>query len=184
MNTEEKIKRITKHLLFTEGRFGATTQQIAQLAGLDRTAIHYYFRTRSNLIYTIIGEVIKEFPAPSWPDIRDLPLRKKLERYIGHTVEKSGKYPYLDLYVITQNDLPDCGQRLFFPLTEMIPEITDCIREGKTGYTDPIMFLTDLISMVSGYYISADFLSRTPEIVLPDILHQQRTERIIHLFLK
>ncbi|MBO9691709.1 TetR family transcriptional regulator [Chryseobacterium sp.] len=184
MNTEEKIKEIAKYLLFVKGRFYATTQQIAQSADMDRTAIHYYFRTKANLVNIIIGEIINEFPAPAWNDIKDLSLKEKLERYIDFNTEKSKKYPYLDVYIITQNECSEFGQKLFFPLTELIPEISVCIREGKTSYDNPVLFLVDLVSMVSGFHISADFFRKRSEIVLSSSFYHHRTEKIINLFLK
>ncbi len=183
MNTEEKIKETAKYLLFVEGRFDATTQQIAQSAGMDRTAIHYYFRTKSNLVDIIIGEMINEFPAPAWNDIKDLSLKDKLERYIDFNTEKSRKYPYLDIYMITQNEFSELGQKLFFPLAEMVPEISVCIREGKTSYSNALLFLTDLASVVSGFYISADFLKKRSDVVLSPSFYHQRAERITNLFL-
>lgn len=128
---------MAKYLLFVEGRLYATTQQIAQSAGIDRTVIHYYFRTKAYLVYIIINEVINEFPAPSWNDIKDLSLKQKLERYINYNTEKNNKYPYLDIYIITQNEFSEFGQKLFFPFTEMIPEISVCISEGKNKLQQP-----------------------------------------------
>ncbi|MGE4514969.1 MAG: TetR/AcrR family transcriptional regulator [Chryseobacterium sp.] len=183
MNTEEKIKIIAKNLLFVEGRFYATTQQIAQSAGMDRTAIHYYFRTKAHLVDIIIGEMINEFPAPAWNDIKDLSLKDKLKRYIDFNTEKSKKYPYLDIYMITQNEFSEFGQKLFFPLAEMVPEISVCIHEGKTSYNNPLLFLADLISIVSGFLISVDFLKEKSDIILSSSFYHQRAERIINLFL-
>lgn len=181
MNTEEKIKEIAKYLLFVEGRFYVTTEQIAQSVGVDRTAIHYYFRTKSILIDTIISEVIREFPAPVWNDIKDLSLKDKLKRYIDFNTEKSKKYPYLDIYMITQDKFSELGQKLFYPLTEMIPEISLCIREGKTSYNNPLLFLIDLVSIVSWFHISADHLRKRSDIVL-SCSHRQRAEKIINSF--
>ncbi|WP_172616971.1 TetR/AcrR family transcriptional regulator [Chryseobacterium sp. ON_d1] len=185
MNTEEKIKEIAKYLLFVKGRFSATTQHIAQSAGMDRTAIHYYFRTKANLVNIAIGEIINEFPAPAWNDIKELSLKEKLERYIDFNTEKSKKYPYLDIYIITQSDeYSEFGQKLFFPLTEMIPEISVCICEGRTSYNNPLLFLIDLVSMVSGFHISADFFRKRSDIVLSSSFYHHRAEKIINLFLK
>ncbi|WEK70401.1 MAG: TetR/AcrR family transcriptional regulator [Candidatus Chryseobacterium colombiense] len=184
MSTEKKIKEIAKYVLFVEGRFYATTQQIAQSAGMDRTAIHYYFRTKSNLVNIIIGEVINEFPAPTWNDIKNLSLKEKMERYIDFNTEKSKKYPYLDVYIITQNECSEFGGKLFFPLTEMIPEISVSISKGRTTYNNPFLFLVDLASIVSGFHISADFFRKRSDIVLSSSFYHQRTETIINLFLK
>ncbi|PZR19928.1 MAG: hypothetical protein DI539_12405 [Flavobacterium psychrophilum] len=184
LSAEEKIKDTAKYLLFTEGRFSATTQQIAQIAHTDRTAIHYYFRTRTNLVRTIIKEIIKEFPAPSWEDIKNFSLKEKLIRYVNYNTEKSKKYPYLDIYIFTQKEFAEYTEKLFFPLMEMIPEILVCIRDGRIRYNNPIDFLADLIAIVSGYHISADYLRKRSDVVLSSTLHDRHTERIINFFLQ
>ena len=52
-DTEELIKETAKRMFFGEGRFHATTQEIADEAKVNRTMINYYFRSRNNLISII-----------------------------------------------------------------------------------------------------------------------------------
>ncbi|HYD90018.1 MAG TPA: helix-turn-helix domain-containing protein, partial [Flavobacterium sp.] len=48
-DTERLIKETAKRVFFGEGRFNATTQEIADAAGVNRTLINYYFRSRDKL---------------------------------------------------------------------------------------------------------------------------------------
>ena len=54
--TEELIKETAKKMFFAEGKFHATTQEIADEAKVNRTLINYYFRSRNNLINIIFDE--------------------------------------------------------------------------------------------------------------------------------
>jgi len=45
-DTEKLIMETAKNIFFGEGRFNATTQEIADAAGVNRTLINYYFRSR------------------------------------------------------------------------------------------------------------------------------------------
>ncbi len=45
-STENLIKETAMRVFFKEGRFTATTQEIADAAGVNRTLLHYYFRSR------------------------------------------------------------------------------------------------------------------------------------------
>ncbi len=51
--TQELIKETTKKLFFVQGRFDVTTQEIADEAGVNRTLINYYFRSRDNLVQIV-----------------------------------------------------------------------------------------------------------------------------------
>ena len=55
-HTQELIKETTKNLFFVQGRFAATTQEIADEAGVNRTLINYYFRSRDNLVQIVFDE--------------------------------------------------------------------------------------------------------------------------------
>ncbi len=54
--TQELIKETAKNLFFVKGKFDATTQEIADEAGVNRTLINYYFRSRDKLIQIIFDE--------------------------------------------------------------------------------------------------------------------------------
>ena len=47
VHTEKLIKQKAKILFFQKGFLNATTQEIADEAGVNRALIHYYFRSRS-----------------------------------------------------------------------------------------------------------------------------------------
>ena len=54
--TEELIKNTAKRLFFGEGKFNATTQEIADAAGVNRTLINYYFRSRDKLFDLVFSD--------------------------------------------------------------------------------------------------------------------------------
>lgn len=162
MKTEDKIKEVTKHLLFRQGVFKVTTQQLSEYAGIERTAIHYYFHSRKNLIDTVIREVMQEFPPPL-SGMEGLAFETKLERYIDYYSAKYKKYPYLDVYLITHHDKSESAEKMLYPFEDLIPDIMTWIRKNNTEYTDPADFLAHLMSMISGYYISLDFFRKKQE---------------------
>lgn len=54
--TEELIKKTAKKLFFGEGKFNAPTQEIADAAGVNRTLINYYFRSRDKLFEIVFAD--------------------------------------------------------------------------------------------------------------------------------
>lgn len=53
LNTEAKILEAANSIFLQFGYHGTTLQQIATKAGVNKTAIHYYFRSKEN-IYSIV----------------------------------------------------------------------------------------------------------------------------------
>ncbi|KQS91700.1 hypothetical protein ASG21_04360 [Chryseobacterium sp. Leaf394] len=49
-NTENKIKNATADLLLKDGNFGFILYDVAERSKKNRTVIHYYFRSRENLL--------------------------------------------------------------------------------------------------------------------------------------
>lgn len=102
-HTEQLIKDKAKELFFQKGQLNATTQEIADEAGVNRALIHYYFNSREQMLETILEETIQE----KRNKIRDmlssdLTLREKVARYIDVVVDYGLKYPYLDNFIISE----------------------------------------------------------------------------------
>jgi len=80
--TQELIKDTAKNLFFVKGKFEATTQEIADEAGVNRTLINYYFRSRDNLIQIIFDEAQKVEKEKSEIIMNsDLPLKEKISQF-------------------------------------------------------------------------------------------------------
>ena len=55
--TEHKIICAAKQVFIEKGLDGAKMSDIAERAGISRTALNYYYRTKENLFYAIIEQV-------------------------------------------------------------------------------------------------------------------------------
>ena len=85
IETEELIRKTAKRLFFGEGKFNATTQEIADAAGVNRTLINYYFRSRDNLFSQIFEDAVKrEEKLREKVLLSDLPFKEKIEMYIDY----------------------------------------------------------------------------------------------------
>lgn len=101
--TEELIKKTAKRLFFVEGKFNATTQEIADAAGVNRTLINYYFRSRDNLFNSIFEDAIrKEEKQREVILYSDLPFKKRVEQYIEDSIKMGQEYPYLETYIVSR----------------------------------------------------------------------------------
>ncbi len=151
--TQELIKETAKTLFFREGKFNATAQEIADAAGVNRTLINYYFRSRDKLFNSIFEDAIKkEEEQRELVLMSTLPFKEKIEKYIDDSIRMGQEYPYLETYIVSRiNDgcfykEEDDWQR-FMDLFHK--EFREEVKKGNMKDVEPIQFLLNLASLVS-----------------------------------
>jgi AcrR family transcriptional regulator len=103
VQTENLIMQKAKILLFQKGFLNATTQEIADEAGVNRALIHYYFRSREQLRDLLLQETLKEKKEKVRRVLTSsIPFREKIANYIDTIVDYGLAYPYLDNFIISE----------------------------------------------------------------------------------
>src|SRR3954468_23130986 len=98
--TELLIKEKAKSLFFQKGFLNATTQEIADEAGVNRALIHYYFRSREQMLDVLLDETIQEKKKRARSILTsEIPFREKIARYIDAIVDYGLAYPYLENFI-------------------------------------------------------------------------------------
>lgn len=62
ISTEEKIALAACDIFHLFGYHGTTLQQIAVQAGVNKSAVHYYFRSKNRLYAEVVKKVIDQIP--------------------------------------------------------------------------------------------------------------------------
>lgn len=151
--TEQLIKDTAKRIFFAEGRLHATTQDIADAAGVNRAALHYYFRTRDQLIETVwqeamlalsqrLGEVMGSSRS----------FRQKIEVLVEVFMTDMMQYPYQEPFLVTE--INQSGERLLDKIDlgstrHFLAEIEAEIAAGRIAPMHPAQFLMNLFSLLS-----------------------------------
>ncbi len=103
VHTENLIKEKAKSLFFKKGLLKATTQDIADEAGVNRALIHYYFRSREHMMSILLDEALEEKRNRVRKILSsDLPFREKIARYIDVVIDHNLRYPYLENFIISE----------------------------------------------------------------------------------
>ena len=103
VQTENLIKQKAKILFFQKGFLTATTQEIADEAGVNRALIHYYFRSREQLLDLLLEETLTEKKDKVRKILLSaLPFREKIGNFIDTIVDYGLTYPYLDNFIISE----------------------------------------------------------------------------------
>lgn len=153
IDTEQLIKDTAKRVFFGEGRFNATTQEIADAAGINRTLINYYFRSRDNLFQIVFNDAeLEEQKRTEMIVTSKLPLKEKIAAFLDFFFEQSGRYPYLEMYIVTQMNQgcchkdPEVMSRL---LETFYREIEAEMEKGNVLKMKPQQFVINMISLTS-----------------------------------
>ncbi|MBX2897062.1 MAG: TetR/AcrR family transcriptional regulator [Cyclobacteriaceae bacterium] len=102
-HTENLIKEKAKVLFFQKGFLNATTQEIADAAGVNRALIHYYFRSREQMLDLLLEEIVNEKKIRKRAILQStIPFREKIAAYIEEVLKQGLKYPYLENFIITE----------------------------------------------------------------------------------
>ena len=149
--TQELIKDTAKNLFFVQGKFNATTQEIADEAGVNRTLINYYFRSRDNLIQIIFNEAQRVEKEKSEIIMNsDLPLKQKISEFIEGSLSTSLQYPYLETYIVSQSNKGTCHQKDIEEkdLKRLYDDIEKEMDKGNIEKMAPVQFLINMVSLL------------------------------------
>lgn len=155
--TEELIKEAAKKLFFAEGRFNATTQEIADAAGVNRTLVNYYFRSRDTLFSLVLNDArlamrqrMETFLAKATD------LRSKLAHVIDFYMEQAIEYPYIDTYMLTKmNEELEADGKVFSDgsfnarIKSFLLEIEAEMERGTIRKSSPQQFFINFSSLLS-----------------------------------
>ncbi|HMG89284.1 MAG TPA: helix-turn-helix domain-containing protein [Chryseolinea sp.] len=128
IQTENLIKQKAKILFFQKGFLNATTQEIADEAGVNRALIHYYFRSREQLLDLLLQETLKEKKEKVRKVLTsEIPFREKIANFIDTIVDYGLAYPYLDNFIISETARSPEKVEVFCSLDRV--KSSDLIRE-------------------------------------------------------
>jgi TetR/AcrR family transcriptional regulator len=150
--TEQIIKNTAKRVFFSEGRFNATTQDIADAAGVNRTLLNYYFRSRDILFEQVFKEAMEETGNRLNQVIESsLPFKQKIENFIDVFLTDATTYPYRETFLVAQINshtfsLQDNNKSPKFG--HFIEEIQAEMHKGEIRTMNPLHFIINLFSLM------------------------------------
>ena len=101
LETEEKILEAAKQVFQEQGFSGARMQEIADEAGINKSMLHYYFRSKDKLFQKVFQESIREFFPVIFEVLNsDLAFVPKIEKLVETYYEMFEKHPHLPRFVI------------------------------------------------------------------------------------
>lgn len=155
--TEQQIKEAAKQLFFKEGRFKATTQEIADAAGVNRTLVNYYFRSRDHLFDQILKDARDRMDQRLNSAMENAhSFREKIEHFIDYFMEQSLTYPYMDIYLVSRmNEDVERQNEIIADLKKterlklFLKEIEEEMQKGTITEMPALQFFLNLMSLLT-----------------------------------
>lgn len=155
---EEHIKDTAKRIFFAEGRFHATPQEIAEAAGVTRTLLNYYFRSKETLFNLVLEQAHRDMEKKLFLIFdSNLPFKKKIEHFIETFLAEHYAYPHVETFLMSQlNGKPDILASIFGKNSErseklksLLVEIEKEMKKGAIQKTHPLQFMINLMSLMA-----------------------------------
>jgi TetR/AcrR family transcriptional regulator len=151
--TEQLIKDTAKRVFFAEGKLHATTQDIADAAGVTRTLLHYYFRSRDILLEKVFKEAMQDLTSRFDAVMEsDMVFKDKIERLIEVYLADATQYPYQETFVVTEMIVDPSkyhSEDESKKLNKFLKDIKVQMELGNIKTTDPLHFAINLFSLLT-----------------------------------
>jgi TetR/AcrR family transcriptional regulator len=152
INSEEKILRAAEEVFLRDGYSGSRMQDIADLAGINKALLHYYFRSKDKLF----DKIFEKKAALIFPQMEELlhqnlPITELMCIFVERYFEILLENPYMPLFIIStinKADNQSIIEKLPFELNKKLMMILQNeIEMGKVKNVNPLHFIVSVFSM-------------------------------------
>jgi AcrR family transcriptional regulator len=185
-NTEQRILEAAKKIFIVKGRDGARMQEIADEAGINKSLLHYYYRSKDKLFEAVLTEAFKGI----LPDVAALmtgqkSVFEKIRLFAASYIESINQNPLLPTFVIHELGRdPMTIARLIKssginPLP-FINQVQEEIKDGKINPIDPFHLIINLIAMCIFPFVARPILQHVifndDNQIFDSFIEQRKTE--------
>ncbi len=154
LETEEQILEAAKRVFQEQGFSGARMQEIADEAGINKSMLHYYFRSKDKLFQKVFQESVRQFFPVIFKVLNsDLALVPKIEKLVETYYDMFRQQPHLPRFVIHEmNQHPDRFKEFVEGMGVEVPEkfvkqIEAEIEAGEMKSIQPQEFIINTIGL-------------------------------------
>ncbi|WP_354684356.1 TetR/AcrR family transcriptional regulator [Cupriavidus necator] len=185
------ILRAAEHVFARAGFAGATMAEIALRAGVPKSNLHYYFRTKQALYRAVLAHTLQLWLSETDIIRAELPPQVALEQYIRAKMRLSASHP--DASRVFANELlhgaPEIGEILRNALRELVSRKAAVVRHwidnGQMAPVDPQHLFFTIWAATQTY---ADFEAQVCAVLGVSRLrtqdYAQATEHLVALLLR
>lgn len=160
-STEAKILNAAKEVFMKFGLYGARMQDIADLAGINKALLHYYFRNKEKLFNAVFESALeKYFQQVTVMGDTSMSVEERLFKYVDNVFDFFEEYPQMTMFIIKEVSInPELFKQKVIKLKEnrpfVIPMLQQAIDNKEIAEMDPIVFIVNLHSMCAYPFLGA-----------------------------
>ena len=191
--TAKKVVQAATQVFINKGYEGATMQEIANEAGINKGLLHYYFKSKENLFHTVIIGVAGQI-APKIDILieSDESLAFKIQKFVEFYIDLLIKNPYLPAFVLSELNLKGEGfirevmQEVKLNPMKLFLQIELEIREGKIRAINPFTLIMNTLSMCLFPFIARPIFREITGLTEEDYLKmmEHRKSEVVEFILK
>lgn len=152
-DTETQIKLAARKIFLQKGLAGTRLQEIADEAGIGRTALHYYFRSKEKLFAVVWKDFFGELAARMLDlNADNYTIVEKMQLFAGHYMDDAMQKPEVDIFLLNEfnknpalfQDIQKLLQKDFYEYFKT--GIAEAVKRGEMIGNPEQIFLTFLSS--------------------------------------
>jgi AcrR family transcriptional regulator len=163
--TEEKILDAAKQIFMKHGLYGARMQDIADLAGINKALLHYYFRSKEKLFDAVFDKALESyFEQVAIIGDASLPIEERLHSYVDNIFNFFEEYPQMMLFIIKEVSI--APEKFFQKVKSLknfkplqIAMLKEAMQKGNLPTDepefDPVIFIVNLHSLCAYPFIAS-----------------------------
>lgn len=153
-STELRIVEAAKQVFVSKGFDGARMQDIADLAGINKALLHYYFRSKDKL-FSKIFEFIMMNNLPRIASImkEDIPFETKMREFVASYISLLQANPYAPMFILheiqrNKGIVANLAEKFIRPnIQGFVITLEKEIKAGVYREVDPRQVILDMIGL-------------------------------------
>lgn len=185
-NTEATILEAAKRVFLRKGLFGSRMQEIANDAGINKSLLHYYYRSKQLLFEAVFKQAFG-LMAPKINTVlnSDLELEEKIKSLTHNFISFVIKHPYLPTFVIQElNSNPEfvatlINEKNFPNIAVFKKQVDELVAAGKIKSINSDQLFINVLSLTIFPFIAAPLLkgfTRLDDEAYDKLLEARKTE--------
>jgi TetR/AcrR family transcriptional regulator len=166
--TEQQILDAAYRVFQRKGKAGARMQEIADEAGINKSMLHYYFRSKDILFSKIFLKAITEFFGSIMPILNhpDTIWQVKVKELLAHYVKFMRKNPDMPFFLM--NEINQNGEAIFnqlhvgdiFIKSVFFQQINEAAKAGEIKNVNPLQVFISIVSNIIFPFIAAPMVKK------------------------
>ncbi len=168
--TEAKIIQAARDVFLHKGKAGARLQDIADVAGINKALLHYYFRSKDRLYEKVFEQIVSDFLSEFLDSFStDEDFRETLKSFIDKYLTALSKHPEVVRFVMWEIKeggvfFAEQARGMFasrgFETIPLISVIQKAVAEGRIRPVDPVQLTISIIGMCLYPFIAQPLLEK------------------------